>query len=207
MITRIVKFDVPLDQTEEFRGAFLEAKVETEKEDGFHEAKLFVVNNNPTKFFAYERLENEEVDRRHNEQAYTKALFDFIEKSGIKHIVTNISDTKPVPDHSKLANPEDEVFVIFFIFKFKPEYRERLLEQFEKHIVHTKKEPGNILFDLYTIDGVEDELVVYEHWRKESDVWDIHFHQPYAEVTGALMKEAIIGDMEQYMNFVTEVDG
>lgn len=80
-----------------------------------------------------------------------------------------------------------------------------MIAQFEKHITHTKNEAGNILFDLYTVDGSDDELVVYEHWRKESDVWDIHFHQPYAEETGALMEKAVVGDMKQHMNFVTEV--
>jgi hypothetical protein len=36
-------------------------------------------------------------------------------------------------------------------------------------------------------------------------VWDIHFNKPYSKVTGALMKEAVVGEMEQYMNFVTEI--
>jgi len=46
---------------------------------------------------------------------------------------------------------------------------------------------------------------VYEHWRNESAVWDIHFRQTYSEVTGGLMKEVEVGEMEQYMNFVTEL--
>ncbi|WP_206542920.1 putative quinol monooxygenase [Lacinutrix algicola] len=117
-----------------------------------------------------------------------------------------LGDTNPLPDHSKSANPEDEVFIIFFIFKLKTEFRSQLLNQFEDHITHTRKEEkGNILFDLYTVDDQDDTLAVYEHWRKESDVWDIHFHQPYAEKTGKLMEEAVIGDLKQYMNFVTEI--
>lgn len=171
---------------------------------GFEEARLFVDNDNPNRFFAYERLQND-AEEFHNAQPYTKNLFGFLEKSQTVVIVRNVSDTIPAPDHSKSPNAEDEVFVIFFIFKMKPEHRDRLLAQFEKHITHTKDEPGNILFDLYTVDGVDDEFVVYEHWRKESDVWDIHFHQPYAEETGALMEQAVVGDMNQYMNFVTEV--
>ncbi|MEH6832478.1 MAG: antibiotic biosynthesis monooxygenase [Sulfitobacter sp.] len=205
MLTRIIKFDVKPEQTQAFKAAFLKAKTATEVEAGFDEVRLFVDKSDAHKFFAYERLQSEQADKLHRDQPYTKELFDFLDSSETVATPLSVSDTVPAPDHSRLPNPEDEVFVIFFIFKIKPEFRERLLAQFEKHITHTKNEPGNILFDLYTIDGVQDELVVYEHWRKESDVWDIHFHQPYAEETGALMEQAIVGDMKQYMHFVTEV--
>lgn len=204
MLTRIITFDVTPEHTAAFRTAFLEAKAGTEKEAQFEEAKLFVDNSNPNRFFAYERLQDD-AEAFHNAQPYVKQLFEFLETSNTAVTVRHVTDTKPVPDHSKTANTEDNVFVIFFIFKIKPEYKDQLVAQFEKHITHTKDEPGNILFDLYTVDGAEDELVVYEHWRKESDVWDIHFHQPYAEETGALMEKAVVGDMNQYMNFVTEV--
>ena len=204
MLTRIFTFDVTPEHTAAFRASFLEAKAGTEKEAQFEEAKLFVDNSNPNRFFAYERLQDD-AEAFHNAQPYVKQLFEFLETSNTAVTVRHVTDTKPVPDHSKTANTEDNVFVIFFIFKIKPEYKDQLVAQFEKHITHTKDEPGNILFDLYTVDGAEDELVVYEHWRKESDVWDIHFHQPYAEETGALMEKAVVGDMNQYMNFVTEV--
>jgi quinol monooxygenase YgiN len=83
--------------------------------------------------------------------------------------------------------------------------QDSFVAQFKEHIAHTRQEHGNLLFDLYTIDNDDQTLVVYEHWRQESDVWDIHFQQPYAKVTGALMAEGVIGDMEQYMNFVTQI--
>lgn len=204
MLTRIITFDVTPEHTSAFRTAFLKAKAGTVKEARFEEARLFVDNSNPNRFFAYERLQDD-AEAFHNAQPYVKQLFEFLETSNTAVMVRNVTDTKPAPDHSKTANAEDNVFVIFFIFKIKPEYKDQLVAQFEKHITHTKDEPGNILFDLYTVNGAEDELVVYEHWRKESDVWDIHFHQPYAEETGALMEKAVVGDMNQYMNFVTEV--
>jgi len=48
---------------------------------------------------------------------------------------------------------------------------EKLLSQFEIHIIKTcSEEEGNIIFDLYIIDGQEYTLAVYGHWRKESDV-------------------------------------
>ncbi|XQF93177.1 hypothetical protein ACOBV9_03420 [Pseudoalteromonas espejiana] len=46
---------------------------------------------------------------------------------------------------------------------------------------------------------------MYEHWRSESDLWDIHFNQPYSIETGELLEQAVIGDMKQYMSFVSEI--
>jgi hypothetical protein len=44
---------------------------------------------------------------------------------------------------------------------------------------HKKRERRQHPFDLYTVDD-QGTLAVYEQWRKESDVWDIYFNQPYA---------------------------
>lgn len=60
------------------------------------------------------------------------------------------------------------------------------------------------MFDLYIIDGQDDTLVIYEHWRTKSDLWDIHFQQPYAIETGKLLEQAMVGDMQQYLNIVSE---
>lgn len=49
----------------------------------------------------------------------------------------------------------------------------------------------------------DNTLAVYEYWRNESAVWGIHHKQPYSEIADALMKEAVVGDMGKYMNFVS----
>lgn len=207
MITRIVKFKVRPEQTEAFKSAFADAKVGAEQEPEFEEARLFVDNNDPKVFFAYERLKDQAAAEHHAAQPHTEKLFAYLGSSGTQVEQFDLGDTNPPPDHSsKQPNPEDEVFVVFFIFKIRSHFRDRLLKQFETHIKRTREdEVGCIIFDLYTVDGDQNTLAVYEHWRKESDVWDIHFNQPYAVETGNLMKEAVIGNLEQYMHFVTEV--
>lgn len=209
MIHQIVKFNVKPEHAEAFKTALIEDKKGAQQETDFVEMKLFVDNDNPNLFFAYERLKDQAALDYHMKQPYTQKVFELLGtvlRSPPE--VLSLSETKPVPLYEanlKKANPEDDVFIIFFIFKIKEGYRERLLKQFEKHVSHTRQEPGNLLFDLYTVDGVDDTLAVYEHWRNESAVWDIHFKQPYSDETGALMKEAVVGQMEQYMNFVTEI--
>lgn len=210
MLTQIVKFDIKAEHVETFKAALLNDQKGASNDDGCLEMRLFQDKKQPGILFAYERFKDISALINHAEQTYSKAVFDLVEQSSQSlPQVMKLSDTAPAPLHEnnpKSVNAEDDVFIIFFIFKIKPEYREKLLTQFDTHVTSTRnEEEGNIIFDLYTVDGQNDTLAVYEHWRKESDVWDIHFNQPYAVETGKLMHEAVVGDLEQYMNFVVEI--
>lgn len=208
MIHQIVKFNVKPDHANAFKAELIEDKNFAQKAFGCVEIRIFVDNKNPNIFFAYERWEDQDSLDNHREKSPKKIceLVNTVLQSPVE--VLNLGETKPAPllvsDQNK-PNPEDEVFVIFFIFKIKEGYRRRLIQQFEEHITHTRQEEGCILFDLYTVDGADDTLAVYEHWRNQSAVWDIHFKQPYSKVTGALMNEAVVGPMEDYMSFATEI--
>lgn len=209
MITQIVKFTVQPEHSEAFQAALMVNQQGARAETGLLEMRLFAEKQQPHVFYAYERWKDQAAIAHHLTQDHTRALLNLAKTTLQSPVeVMNLNDTTPAPLHeanTKHRQPEDDVFSIFFIFKFKPGYRERLLQQFEKHITHTRQEPGNLLFDLYTVDGADDTLVVYEHWRQESDVWEIHFKQPYAEATGALLAEAVEGDLLPFMRFVTEL--
>ncbi|WP_121627908.1 putative quinol monooxygenase [Poseidonibacter antarcticus] len=206
MINKIVKFDVKPEYIESFKTALLNDKENTKKELGCVEFRVYVDNKNPSLFFTYERFIDQAAFENHLNQDYVKELEKLIPvvlSTPVKFL--SLGETNPLPIALKEANKEDDEFVIFFEFKFKDGYKDKLIQRFGKHIPETRKEKGNLLFDLFTIEGQDDTLMVYEHWRKESDVWDIHFKQPYAEITGALMNESVVGNLEQYMNFVTEI--
>lgn len=206
MQNKVIKIKTRKKHAETVKAALIEYKKNTRKEAQNVEIRSYVDNKDSSLFFIYERFEDQLAVEHHDSQSYTidfeKLLEDGLEAS---IDVFKLGETSPLPVALKDADPEDELFNIFFIFKIKEGVRERLLEQFGKHIHFTRKEPGNLLFDLFTVEEDDNTLVVYEHWRKESDVWDIHFNQPYSKVTGALMEEAVVGDMGQYMNFVTEL--
>jgi quinol monooxygenase YgiN len=209
MITQIVKFYVKPEHREAFKAALLEDKKNAEQEAGCVEMRMFADNKNPDLIFSYERWKDQDALDYHREHPYTVKICQLVDTALQSPLeVLNLGETEPpkMPvSGQNTPNPEDDVFVVFFIFKIKEGYRERLLEQFEKHVAHTRREPGNLLFDLYTVAGSDDSLAVYEHWRNESAVWDIHFKQPYTVETGALIKEAVAGGMKQYINFVTEI--
>lgn len=210
MMIQIVKFDIKTEYIEQFKILLDDDKQGSKNEAGLLEMRLYQDKKSPNLFFAYERFENQAAVDHHSAQTYTKRLLEALAvMCNSAPEVMPLNETTPAPlyeKNPKSANAQDELFIIFFIFKIKPQYREQLLTQFEHHITQTRsQEEGNILFDLYTIEGQDDTLAVYEHWRKESDVWDIHFNQPYAVETGKLMHQAVVGDLEQYMNFVTEL--
>jgi quinol monooxygenase YgiN len=207
MKSTIVKFTAKPEYKDTFAATLKEAQAATQKEAGNKEIRVFVSKEEDNVFYVYEGWADKAAITSHDNEPHTKKLME-VGQNALQSAPDFyfLGDTNPLPNHSKSANPEDDVFIIFFIFKIRTEFRKDLIEQFEDHITHTRKEEeGNILFDLYTVDDQADTLAVYEHWRKESDVWDIHFNQPYAVKTGKIMEEAVIGDLKQYMNFVTEI--
>ncbi|MFC1234174.1 putative quinol monooxygenase [Vibrio sp. F74] len=208
MINQIVKFTVKPDHKDEFQHALLENQLASSQEAGNVEMRVYVDNQDANLFFAYDRWVDQEALDSHLQQSHTQKLIKLTETALVEPVmVLNLGETAPAPVALKQADKDDEEFNIFFIFKLETEHREALIAQFEEHIQHTRTEAGNLLFDLFTVNGSNDTLAVYEHWRKESDVWDIHFNQPYSKVTGALMERAVVGDMNQYMNFVTQIAG
>lgn len=208
MITQIVKFDIKPEQIETFKAALVVDKQGAENEKGCLELRLFQDKNQAGVFFAYERFQDQAALDYHAEQSYVKNVLGMLESaSKAAPTVMVLNDTAPTPLHesnTKKVHEADDVFSVFFIFDIKPAYRQQLLTRFESHVENTRQEQGNLVFDLYTIDGKDDTLVIYEHWRNESDLWDIHFNQPYAVETGALLNEAVVGDLKQYMSFVEE---
>ncbi len=208
MITQIVKFDIKPEQIDTFKAALVVDKQGAESEQGCLELRLFQDKNQAGVFFAYERFQDQAALDYHAEQSYVKNVLGMLESaSKAAPTVMVLNDTAPTPLHesnTKKVHEADDVFSVFFIFDIKPAYRQQLLTRFESHVENTRQEQGNLVFDLYTIDGKDDTLVIYEHWRKEPDLWDIHFNQPYAIETGALLNEAVVGDLKQYMNFVEE---
>ena len=207
MIHLIVKFTTKPEGREAFMEALSENKKGSQQEEGFKGMNLFEDIKNPNIIFAYDSWKDEAALESHKQSAHALNMLKVAESTlACSPDLMILGETNPAPVPAKKLNSEDELFIIFFIFKIKEGYRQQLLDRFEIHIENTRKEKGNILFDLYTIEGQDDTLVVYEHWRKESDVWEIHMKQPYSEITGTLMNEAVVGDLEPYMNFVKEIN-
>jgi len=206
MINLLVKFNVKSDQIETFKSDLLEDQKGSFEEAGNVEMKLFQDNKNPEVIFVYERWKDQAAIDFHKDQPYVKKLFAMTETVlASPPEFMQLLETEPLPVHdAEKLNQEDDPVVLFFIFKVKEDMRRVVLDQFKKHIEESRKEEGNLIFDLYTLNGVDDTLAVYEQWRNESALMNIHSNQPYSMETGKVMAEAMIGKMEDYMYFVSE---
>ena len=206
-ITQLVKFTVKPAFNQQFKKAAVNSLNLSLEEEGNVAMKLYSDDNNPNVLYVYSIWKNKEAHTIHGEKSYTKELQVIAKKSlASKPEIMILGYTKPFPVASKELNIEDKEETLFFIFKVKDGYRDQVIKQFEKHITNTRKEKGNLFFDLYTVEGDENTFVVYENWRNASAIWDIHMNQPYAKETGALLNEAIVGKLEAGMNFVSELN-
>ena len=205
--TQIIKFSVKPESRDLFVAALQEQRQATSRKSGSLAMRIYQDVKDPDLFFAYERWAGEAELTNHQVQEYTQRFIQVAETAlADSPTVYTLNDAQPETIEPLQPDPQDPRFNIFFIFKIKPGTREKLLSQFQKHIPPTRTEQGCLMFNLYTVEGNDEMLVVYEHWRKESDVWDIHFNQPYAMATGKVMDECVVGDMQQYMSFVREID-
>ena len=208
MYNLLVKFTVKADAVTEFKEACVNSLIESRKEAGNVEMKLYADDNKENVFFVYSRWENEAAYENHKSLPHSINITK-VAKESLQEApeVMVLGTTTPAPEHNlKQLNPEDQEKTIFFIFKIKEGYRDRIIDRFETHVKHSRTEQGNLFFDFYTIDGEDNTFVVFENWRNKSAIWDIHMKQPYSEVTGALINEAMIGEMDQYMNFISEIN-
>jgi len=209
MLNRIIKIIVKPDYAAEVQSALIDMKAQTVQESGNKEMRLFVDKNQAHRFFVYERWQDETALAEHLKQPYTGHIVSEMQEAISTYEAFELETVNPAPlyeKNPKKAHPQDDVFVSIFIFRIKPESRVQLLEQFATHITHSREEEGNLLFDIYTVKGDENTLCMYSAWRKESDLWDVHFNKPYAVATGKLMHACAIGELEQYMNYVTEFE-
>lgn len=206
-ITQLVKFTVKPEFNQQFKKAAVSSLNLSLEEEGNVAMKLYSDDNNPNVLYVYSIWKNKEAHTIHGEKSYTKELQAIAKKSLVsKPEIMILGNTKPFPVASKESNIGDKEETLFFIFKVKDGYRDQVINQFEKHITNTRKEKGNLFFDLYTVEGDDNTFVVYENWKNASAIWDIHMNQSYAKETGALLNEAIVGKLEAGMNFVSELN-
>ncbi len=208
MYNLLATFTVKQESIPAFKAACLQSLTASRKEAGNVEMMLYADDNKDNVFYVYSRWNNEAAYEFHKTLPHSVNIAKVAKASLLKAPeLMSLGTTMPIPPHNlKQVNAEDQEETLFFIFKIKEGYRKRVIERFETHIKHSRTEEGNLLFDFYTIDGNENTFVVYENWRSKSALFDIHLKTPYSEVTGALLGEAMIGEMNQYMNFITEIE-
>lgn len=208
MFYLLAKFEVKEASIKTFKEASLASVTASRKEPGNIEMKMYADDTKNNVFYVYSRWESEAAYELHKSFPHSVNIAKVAKATLIAPpTIMPLGATAPNPLHGlKQINEDDAPESLFFIFKIKEGYRDEVIKRFETHVKHSREEKGNLLFDFYTIDGEENTFVVYENWRNKSALFDIHLKQDYSEVTGALLADAMIGEMGDYMSFVTEIN-
>lgn len=84
------------------------------------------------------------------------------------------------------------------IIKSKPEFLQELKNVLENMVIHTRKEPACLQYDLHQSISDENTFVFYEIWENQSGL-DHHNNQPYIKDFIELVSEKLVQLPEVYL--------
>lgn len=190
--------------------AFVEAMSDNQQhvraEPGNIEMRMFQEVHNPSAFYLFGR------SAPGSDDAHSADVAD----RGIEERVAPTINTPPVVRMLGTTNqgtnfgPRDrgvtnEELIVIALFEFKPGYRDRVLAQYDKQIPIVRAQPNSILFNVFTIDGEPDKIVVYERWVSE-EIGMAFQNEPVSIETGNVLTEAIVGDLQSYIRPLREIE-
>jgi quinol monooxygenase YgiN len=204
-ITMLVTFNVRPDQREVFKKALVADRNEASGEKGNISMYLYEHKDRPNTFFLFERWENRQALDEHFTKKYTKDVLELNKTALVSPMeILYLDDIAPLPS-CEIKRPEaaDTPVDLIVIFKVKDGMQDIFTRQFQKSIVNSRPEPGNIEFFFHTVPGDNTKFVLYERWRSQAAL-DFHFAQPYTKELFEVFKTALAGPVEQYLHYVTE---
>jgi len=206
-VKQLVKFDVKPEKLESFKAAAIESLNGSLKEPGNVEMKLYEDVSNPKSIFVYSRWKDEDARVAHSDYPYSENIKKAA-KEALRSapMVLALGQSDVATNHTAKVAVDDKTVSLFITCKINDGYRDRVIAQLEKHAAASRLEAGNLLFDVYTVDGDEDTFVIYERWENEHALKVIHANQPYYKETGILLNEALATPMEEYLSFVSEIN-
>ncbi len=207
MITILSTFKIKPDQIDFFTELMRENQTHVRAEPGNVEMRMFQNPQNTTEFYIFGRNIGGGAEQAHEADVADRGIERRVAGALAEQPVTlTLDQTNPVPGTTrKIADDGDDEQVLFFVFTIKPGHRDRVIAQFEKHVRETRKEEGCLVFDFYTVKDAPESFVVYERWRNPEALWDVHMASSYAQETGALLGEVVIGDLNNLITPVREL--
>lgn len=206
-VTILSTFDIKPEGIDHFIKAMVENQEQVRKETGNLEMRMFQDVNQPSKFFVFGRTSGRAGLEAHEEE---------VEDRGIEQEVAGTLNEAPVTRWLGLTSQgaeyglrdrqqEADELIVFALFDFKPGYRDRVLAQYDKQVPLVRQDDANILFDVYTLEGEDDKLVVYERWVNQALAQEFATTKPISIETGKLLAEAVKGDLPDYLFTLSEI--
>lgn len=208
MITAFSTFHIKPDQIDTFLEITRDNMARVRKEPGSVEMRLYKNNNEPGVFHLFGRTSSAEEFAAHEKDIIARKVPERTAPTvAAPPVSLPLIETEADPDPMrKQPGPDDDMVTLFFPFEVKEGSRDTVLAQMQKHVIASRREPANLTFEFYAVEGEPNKFLVYERWRNEAAIWDIHMQQPHAQETGVVMSEALIGNFEDLLIRVTEID-
>lgn len=205
-ITMLVTFHVKPEQREVFKKALIADREGAVSEKGNISMALYEHKDRPNTFYFFERWEDQKALDKHFKKQYTKDVLELNKTALTAPMeILYLNDIAPLPSHEiKKPLVSDTPVDLIVIFKVKEGMQDIFIKQFQKSIVNSRPEAGNIEFFLHRVPGDHTKFVLYERWRNQSAL-DLHFAQSYTKELFEVFGSALAGPVEEYLNFVTEI--
>ncbi|MEJ5053368.1 putative quinol monooxygenase [Sphingobacterium sp. MYb382] len=205
-VTMLVTFHLKAEQKDAFKKALKADKDGALKEKGNISMVLYEQKDKPNTLYLFERWENQTALDEHFTYAYAKDVLALNETALTAPMeILYLNDIAPLPKNEiKHPQASDTSVDLVVLFKVKDGMQQTFIKQFEKSIVKSRPEAGNIEFFFHTVPGDNTKFVLYERWRNQTAL-DFHFAQPYTIELFDVFKAALEEPIENYLNFITEV--
>jgi quinol monooxygenase YgiN len=205
-VTMLVTFNVKAEHREAFKNALISDRKGAASEKGNISMELYEQKDKPNTFYLFERWVNKKSLDEHFTKKYAKDVL-VLNKTALTTPmeILYLNDISPLPKN-EIKNPlsTDVPVDIVVIFKVKDGMQNTFIKQFEKSIVNSRPESGNIEFFFHTVPGDNTKFVLYERWRSQAAL-DFHFAQPYTKELFEMFKSTLEKPVEEYLNFITEI--
>lgn len=205
-ITMLVTFNVKDGQREAFKNALIADKKGAAAEKGNVSMELYQHKDKPNTFYLFERWENQKVLDEHFQKSYTKNVLELNEKALTSPMeILYLDDIAPLPKNEiKRPATNDTPITLICIFKVKDGSQETFIKQFQKSIVNSRPEIGNIDFFFHTVPNDKNMFVLYERWRSQPAL-DFHFAQPYTKDLFEMFQQTLAIPVDDCLNYITEI--
>lgn len=161
---------------------------ESRKEEGNLGFDAYTVEGGGSTVIVFERWASQAALENHFTLPHLKAVNAAVEEHTKEEPEQFwLSDAEGLPGWAEapVEYPAESRNVLVHL-TVKPGMRARFLEVFAKAMAPSRGAPGNLAFDLYAIEGKEEEFILYERWASV-EAHEAHLVQPYnAALSGPL---------------------
>ncbi|WP_353827703.1 putative quinol monooxygenase [Agromyces sp. SYSU T0242] len=208
VISIVSSFDIHEAQVDRFIAAMVGNQQVVRAEPGNLEMRLFQDVASPGTFFVLGRTDGAAGLEAHVEETEDRGIADEVAPALRTPPVTmELHELLPPRDRTagqRRERPDD--LIVFGVFDLEPGRRDEVLRTYELQVLAVRRSPASVGFEVYAVDGDPDRVLVVERWSDADAAQEFATTVPRSIATGALLAEAVTGDLASAMHVVREID-